>query len=122
MRRSETRRPTTFFSTYHTTRLLENVKAPITTTPSNWVKKLTSGLKMPTARVPQMPFTKCTERAPTGSSMRSLSHRGTANTTITPATAPINNATPTPEYSGPAVMPPNPESAPLSTMDRSIFL
>jgi hypothetical protein len=43
----------------------------------------------PTASVPQIPHTKCTEIAPTGSSIRILSKNMTDNTTNTPAINPM---------------------------------
>ena len=48
--------------------------------------------KIPTARVPHIPHTRCTEIAPTGSSILILSMVITEKTTITPAIAPITRA------------------------------
>src|SRR5438034_558767 len=48
--------------------------------------------KMPTARTPQMPFTKCTGTAPTGSSIFARSSANDAKQTSTPATRPMTTA------------------------------
>ena len=50
--------PTVFLRINHNIKLAIKTNAPITPTPCSWVSILTSGLKTPTARVPQMPATR----------------------------------------------------------------
>ena len=66
--------------------IYETTKAKIATTitPFNWPKKVISSpfeAKIPTANVPQIPFNKWTDNAPTGSSSFNLSKNDTPNTT-----------------------------------------
>ena len=79
-------------------------------------------LKSPTARVPQMPHTKCTEIAPTGSSIFNFESMViTASTTRAPATRPMITADITDTVSAPAVMPTKPARQPFNTIERSGF-
>ncbi len=92
---------------------------PIAATPMSCGSSAKSGANSPTASVPQMPQTRCTEIAPTGSSSLARSSAMTDTTTIAPATNPTKIAQWIGITSAPAVMPTSPASAPLSVMDRS---
>ena len=83
--------PIVTFRISQTIRLVTNTNAPIATMPINCVT-MEPDPKMPTARVPQIPQTRCAEIAPTTSSMRSLSISGTAMTTRAPPIPPISIA------------------------------
>ena len=71
----------------------EEIKAklPISKIPFICPQKLIVSLeaKIATAIVPQIPFNKCTDNAPTGSSILNLSNIVTPITTIHPPIAPI---------------------------------
>src|SRR5882672_2706334 len=73
----------------------------------------------PTQIVPNTPFARCTERAPTGSSSFSLSNMRTANTTSTPATEPMITEEPTETNAQGAVIATRPARQPFSVMPRS---
>src|SRR5262245_10323096 len=69
---------------------------------------------------PQMPFTPCTEIAPTGSSTN-LSKKPTAHTTNTPPTAPIKQAAQVSTNAHGAVIATSPASMPLTIIEGSGF-
>ena len=77
---------------------------------------------MATAKVPQIPATRCTEIAPTTSSIFNLSSNGIANVQITPPIAPIMIACNGVATSGPAVIETNPARAPFKTNVKSVLL
>ena len=83
---------------------------------------LYSELKIPTASVPQIPHTRWTERAPTGSSIFALSKAITEITTMIPAIRPMIIELSTETTSAPAVIPTKPASEPLRAIERSGFL
>src|SRR5688572_21197344 len=81
---------------------------------------MTVGLaNSPTQIVPNMPQTRWTQRAPTGSSSRSLSNISTLKTTSAPAAVPMIAAPATVTTAHPAVMPTSPARQPLRIIDRS---
>jgi len=77
--------------------------------------------KMAQAMVPHTPQTRCTDMAPTGSSILILSKQMTAKYTNTPAIAPMMIEPPGLTISAPAVIATSPASTPLSAMERSGF-
>ena len=88
--------------------------------PNPWpVSKPLSVLNKPTARVPQMPQVPCTEKAPTGSSMRRESMNPTDQTTRAPAMNPTTQAAGIEKPSQPAVTPTRPARMPLMVIVRS---
>ena len=89
--------------------------------PSSCTSTEWSGEKMPTASVPQMPQVRCTEIAPTGSSIWMRSKNSTENTTSTPAIMPIAIADHIAIRSAPAVMPTRPARMPFRAIERSGF-
>src|SRR3972149_10287210 len=131
-----TLKPNIALMTYHATILTTKVKTPMPTTPI--IAETTSSVpppnkspspvipganlssaKNPKASVPNPPFTRCTDRAPTGSSSFSLSNIITANTTSTPAISPMISELTTLTYAHDAVMATRPASVPLSIIERS---
>ena len=98
-----------------------NTNAPIITTPLSCAMNVADSVNSPTANVPQIPATKWTESAPTGSSILNLSNIGTASTTINPPTIPTPNAYNIPA-SGAAVTDTRPAKAPFNTIVKSTFL
>ena len=70
---SETLRPIKDFILTNSNEEVIRQNIPYARTPINCVVKLWSELKRPTANVPQIPQTKWTETAPTGSSIFDLS-------------------------------------------------
>src|SRR5690606_23137339 len=97
------------------------VKPAYTPTPVSCTKKECSALveKMPTAKVPQMPHTRWTEVAPTGSSILILSNMMTEATTNMPAAKPMMTELMGVTTSAPAVMPTRPASTPFNVIERS---
>ena len=75
--------------------------------------------KSPTASVPNTPFTRCTEVAPTGSSMCIRSKNSTAKTTRMPAMTPMMNELPILTNAQGAVMATRPANPPFRVMLRS---
>src|SRR5688572_9131231 len=73
----------------------------------------------PTQIVPNTPLTRCTDVAPTGSSILILSKNMTANTTRTPAIEPMITEEPTVTNAQGAVMATRPARQPFSVMPRS---
>ena len=69
--------------------------------------------------MPQAPHTPCTETAPTGSSILMRSKNSTANTTMTPAMAPMITAPQLLTLAHPAVIPTRPASTPLPVIATS---
>ena len=74
---------------------------------------------MPTASVPQTPFTRWTDSAPTGSSSCSLSKISTDGTTITPPIRPIRIDAVGLTQSAPAVIATSPARQPFRVIERS---
>ena len=75
--------------------------------------------KRPIESVPQMPQVPCTEMAPTGSSILTLSKARTEKTTITPPTRPMTKAKTGVTVPTGAVMDTRPASAPLPAIATS---
>ena len=69
-----------------------NAKAPVAATPINWVRNEVLAENRPTASVPQMPQTKWTGTAPTGSSSWMRSRKRVAVKTKIPPIVPIKTA------------------------------
>lgn len=108
--RGKRRMPTVFLRINQTIPVVANTNAPITTVPRSCMPKgsnpppynrpfvverlVTPSLaKIPTQRVPKIPQPRCTEVAPTGSSIFLLSKNLTRKTTKMPAIAPISRDT-----------------------------
>jgi hypothetical protein len=85
------------------------------------VPVILSWANRPTAKVPKIPFTRWTDKAPTGSSIFALSKKITANTTRIPATAPIINELTTLTKAQGAVIATRPAKQPFSVIPKSGF-
>ena len=118
---SLTRMPTVTLRPSQSAVLMVLTKAPTATMPMIWAIR-SPPPKIPTASVPQTPATKCTEIAPTTSSIRNLSSSGTNSTTSAPPMPPMTIASRWFCRSGPAVIATRPARAPLSAKVRSTFL
>src|SRR3989338_2949584 len=135
--RGETRIPMMALRISQRTNAAVKVKSPTQKTPWIWAQRsfppplkkrplptlelIAASEKRPTAKVPQIPFTKCTERAPTGSSILILSKDRTEKTTKTPAIAPIVIELKGLTKAQGAVIATRPAKAPLIVMDKSGF-
>ena len=111
--------PITSFRAYHTSRLVTNTQAKIAPAPINWPTKVVPSLLSGTINKPNKPTTPCTEIAPTGSSIFSLSRPIIEATTSTPPTAPNKVACSALGVDGSAVMATKPAKAPFNAMVKS---
>src|SRR5690625_2651811 len=118
---SVTRRPIIILNSPQTMKLVTNTHTNRVTAPMICAKKLASELVNGTANSPQIPTTPCTEIAPTGSSIFTLSIKTIENTTRAPPTAPIMVATNGVGVSGPAVIATRPATAPFRIIVKSAF-
>ncbi len=100
-------------------KLETNTQTKMVAAPMICAEKLASEFVKGTASRPQRPTTPCTEIAPTGSSILTLSIKTIENTTITPPTAPIMVAINGVGVSGPAVIATRPAKAPFKIMVKS---
>ena len=82
---------------------------------------ISSCANKPTQIVPNTPLTRCTDKAPTGSSNLNLSNIITATTTSAPAIKPITKALPTLTNAQGAVIATRPARHPLRVIPRSGF-
>ena len=80
-----------FLSRNHSKPVVAHTKTPTLSTPINWVIN-SAGPKMPTAKVPQIPATRCTGMAPTTSSIPHLSRTGMDKVASALPTAPTMTA------------------------------
>ena len=101
------------------TRLVPNTQPKITSVPTSWPMNVASGSDRSTAKIPKIPTVPCTEIAPTGSSILSLSRPMMLNTTSAPPIAPMIVASSGLGSAGSAVIATRPASAPLSAIVRS---
>ena len=111
--------PIAILRTYQTIRLVMKVQAKIATMPITCAPKVASGSVKQAASSPQMPADPCTDMAPTGSSILSLSRKVMENTTRMPPTAPTNRDNSMLPDSGDAVIETSPARAPFNAMVRS---
>src|SRR6056297_3695549 len=113
--------PNTALITAQTTKEATKVQARIVPRPASCASSVASSLESTTANSPHMPTTPCTEIAPTGSSILSVSSPMIEKTTSTPPIAPTIVASTGLGASGSAVIATRPASAPFSAMVRSDF-
>ena len=111
--------PSTCFRRNQTTKLTPNTHPKIVSAPIIWPAKDTSALVSGTSRSPSRPQVPCTEIAPTGSSILTLSRKTIENTTNTPPAAPKSVASSAVGVEGSAVIATRPASAPFSNMVKS---
>ena len=116
---SLTRIPMTAFKMPQTIRLVPKTQTNIVAAPISWPLNDEPSLVNGTSSSPNRPTTPCTEMAPTGSSIFSLSNVIMANTTNTPPRPPNNVACKAVGVDGSAVMATSPANAPLSAIVRS---